>query len=196
MRLALTATALAAAPAAARTVDYGHSDAEFEAAAVAIGAPTPAATPPRGESDVVLEGAEKLDHELLILGISCRAWQVDNPLSQMVRRALSGWDRDGALEPVAERPLLRLRIGSAGSDLRCIQIRELQERCIVRTRIEGEAILERPGQAPRSERIAIEDQQVHTRPGACGSLSRGAGLSGRAVSLTLIERLRAVASTD
>lgn len=188
------ATLFAASPAAARTVEYDLSDEGFREAAAAIGAPEPAPAPERGTAEVVIENAERLDHRLMILGISCSAWTVDNPLSQMVRRALEGWDADGALTPAADRPVLRISIGSAGSDLRCVEVREMSVRCLVRTRIEAVATLERPGAEPVTERLSIEDRQTHSRPGACGTLSRGTALSGRAASLALIERLRAFAA--
>jgi len=190
------AAALAAAPAGARTVEYGLTEAEFEQASLAIGAPQPAAMPGRGGAELVVEGAERLDHRLTILGISCSAWQVDNPLSQMVRSALAGWDADGALEPAAGRPLLRVSLRSGSSDLRCVEAREFEPRCLVRTRIAGEATLERPGEEPVTQRFSVEDQQIHERPGACGTLSRGAALSGRAASIALIERLRAMVAAD
>jgi len=190
------AAVMAATPAAARTVDYSRTEAQFREDATAIGAPTPAPAGAKSEVDVVLEDAEKLDHRLMILGISCSAWRVDNPLSQMVRRALADWDVDGSLEPVADRPLLRVSFASASSDTRCVQIRELDAPCQVRTRIRGQATLERPGREPVSQPFSIEDGQVDETPGACGSLSRGAGLSGRAASLALVERLRAMLAAD
>ena len=129
----------------------------------------------------------------MILGIACSAWNVDNPLSQMVSRVLEGWDADGSLTRVADRPLLRLSIERAGSDLRCVEVREMSVRCLVRTRIDAVATLERPGAEPVTERISVDERQTHSRPGACGTLSRGTALAGRAVSLALIGRLRALA---
>lgn len=192
---AIGALALAAAaPAAARSVDYELDEEGFREAAAAIGAPEPAPAPERGGAEIVIENAERLDHRVMILGIACSAWTVDNRLSRMVRRALEGWDADGILAPAAGRPLLRVSIDSAGSDLRCVEVAEMSVRCLVRTRIDGVAILERPGAEPVTERISIEDRQTHTRPGACGTLSRGTALSGRAASLALVERLRALAA--
>jgi hypothetical protein len=183
-----------AAPAAARTVNYGHSDAQFRSDAEAIGAPAPGPTPERGQLDVVLEGAERLDHRLVVLGISCSAWGVDNPLSQMVRRSLSQWDVDGSLEIPVDRPVLRVSIANASSDMRCVEVRELDMSCIVRTRIRGEVRFERPGSEPVIEPLVIDDQQLQEKPGACGSLSRGTGLSGLAASHALVTRLQEVAA--
>ena len=198
-RLALAAVAtlaLAAAPASGRTVDYQLTEEEFRTAAAAIGAPAPVAAPSRGPLHVVIENAERLDHQLMILGIHCRAWEVNNPLSQMVRRSFAAWDSDGALEPVAGAPLLRVEIGSAGSTLRCVEVQELESRCMVRTRISGEATFQRPGAPDRTIPFSIQDEQINDRPGACGTLSRGTALSGRAASFALIERLRELAEAE
>ena len=190
------ALALAASPASARTVDYTLSEEDFRAAAAAIGAPAPAAAPSRGTVQVVVENEQALDHQLAILGIHCSAWRVDNPLSEMVRRSVAAWDSDGSLEPVAGAPLLRVTIGSASSTLRCVEVQELQSRCMVRTRIAGEAKLQRPGSVDRTVPFSVQDEQIHDRPVSCGTLSRGTALSGRAASFALIERLRALAEAE
>ena len=190
-RWAAAALLLAGAtPALARTVDYSRSEAEMQRVAADLEAPALIPAAARGTADVVLEDGEKLDHEVLILAISCRAWEVVNPLSQMVRRALGDWDRDGLLEPVADRLLLHVRIQSARSTLRCVQVAELEERCIVRTAVEGEARLERPGAEPRTERFALDHQHVQTPSIGCGGLSNGTAISGWTVSMQLVERLQ------
>jgi hypothetical protein len=187
--------AFTAAPASARTVNYALSDEQFQADAVAIGAPVPEPAPERGRFHVILEGAERTDHRLVVLGISCSAWRVDNPLSQMVRRALTEWDADGSLDDTHDGPVLRVSLDSASSDIRCVEVREMDMSCIVRTRIRGEIRLERPDSEPLTQPLAIEDQQLQDNPGACGSLSRGTGLSGRAASIALVDRLEAFTAT-
>jgi hypothetical protein len=185
--------AFAAAPVAARTVNYNQSDENFQEDAAAIGAPSPEPAPERGRIHVILDGAERIDHRLVVLGISCSAWRVDNPLSQMVRRALTEWDADGLLDGTDAGPVLRVTLTNASSDIRCVEVREMDMSCIVRTRIQGEIRLEQPNSEPLTEPLIIEDQQIQSTPGACGSLSRGTGLSGRAASIALIERLQAFA---
>lgn len=92
MRARLVAAGLLAlaAPAAAREAVYSVDDAVFRRDALALEVDAPfRPMPVRGAADFVLEGGAKLDNELMILGIFCRAWKVENPLSQIVARALT-----------------------------------------------------------------------------------------------------------
>ena len=196
MRAALAAAALlAAAPATARTVDYTQSEAQFAADAEALDVAEVPAMPERGAVDVVIEDAAKLDQRLKILGIGCRFWKVENPLSGMVARTLSSWDKDGRLDDTGERPLIRFRVGSALATMRCVEVAEMKSRCLTRTAIGGEAVLETADAAPRSVPVAIEVEQQQS-VGVCGGLSRGTGLSGRAASIALVERLREIAAAN
>lgn len=194
MKVALAAAAaalLSAAPAAARTVDYSLSEEQFAADAAALDAGSLPAMPSRGTAEVEIDGDARLDNQVRILGISCRAWKVDNPLSQMVRRALVAWDRDGTLSAAGGRPLVRVRIDRADVSMRCVAVKELEGRCITRTSIGGEATVERADALPRSEKIAIEVEQQHD-VGTC-AVARGTALSGRAASIALVERLKQLA---
>jgi uncharacterized lipoprotein YmbA len=195
IRTAILAGALVCAPAAfARTADYSRSEAQFADDAKELDVAAMAAMPERGEVDLLVENAQSLDHRLKILGIHCSAWKVENPLSQMVARALGMWDRDGTLGPAERRPLVRLRFTSASSNMRCVEVEELEGRCLTRTSINGEAVIEKEGQAARTAPIAIEVEEQQA-VGAC-AVARGAGLSGRAASIALVDRLKALAAAD
>jgi hypothetical protein len=188
------AAALAATAADARTVDYAVDEGQFAAEAKRLTVSEFPALPGRGEVDVAVEAEGKLDHQLMILGIYCSAYKVDNPLSQMVKRVAAAWDRDGMLRAAADRTLLRVRFDDAGSTMRCVEQAELKQRCLVRTFINGEVTVETPGTAPRRAPIAIDVSQEQSIGGVCGGLARGAGLSGRAASIVLVERLRTIAT--
>ena len=145
---AAAALAVAAPAAAARVADYSLTEAQFEALAAKLGVEGFRQAPEKSEVDVVVE-APAIDHRTRGLGISCTAWNVDNPISQMVKRAMSAWDRDGALSaPSGPRPLITVRIDSASSNMRCVQVKELKMRCLLRASLAGTATLERPGAPP------------------------------------------------
>jgi hypothetical protein len=191
LRWAAAATILLGTPAiAARTADYSRSEEQFREDAAALEVAEFPAMPSRGGAELVIENPEQLDHRLKILGISCSAWKVENPLSQMVVRALGAWDRDGVLGLSEQRPLIRLKIGNVLSTLRCVQIAELNVRCMTRTAISGEATVEAEGQTPRTEAISVKVEQQPS-VGACG-VARAAALSGRAASILLVEKLEAL----
>lgn len=195
--LAAAAAALAvAAPAgAARTADYSLTEAQFEALAAKLGVEGFRPEPARSEVDVLVEMAAAIDHRTRVLGISCTAWNVDNPISQMVRRSLSAWDRDGALSvPSEPRPLIRLRLDSASSTLRCVQVKEMKMRCRLRALLAGSATLEKPGAPPRTEPVLVEVEQEQKMAGACNGMAQGTSLLGRTASFALIDRLQAIAA--
>ncbi len=198
MRIAAVAAAAAglliwSGPAdAARTADYSVSEERFAELAQSLAATGFRPIPDRGDVDVVLENEGAADHRLAILGISCRAWNVDNPLSQMVRRSLTAWDKDGDLAAVAANAI-RLRIESASSTMRCVQVKELKMRCLVTMSLGATATRTVAG-AERTSRIAIDLRQEQKMSGACNGLAQGSSLIGRAASIALIDRLTAIAA--
>jgi hypothetical protein len=177
---------------AARTADYSVSEERFAELAQSLAATGFRPIPDRGDVDVVLENEGAADHRLAILGISCRAWNVDNPLSQMVRRSLTAWDKDGDLAAVAANAI-RLRIESASSTMRCVQVKELKMRCLVTMSLGATATRTVAG-AERTSRIAIDLRQEQKMSGACNGLAQGSSLIGRAASIALIDRLTAIAA--
>jgi hypothetical protein len=189
---AAAAVALFATAAQARTADYRVSEDQFKADAAALNVSPFPALPGQGSFDIIVEDLEKLDGKLQILGIFCRAWKVNNPLSEMVRRVLTGWDRDGQVSPAPAGPTIRFRATSAWSTMRCVEVKEMKTRCITSTGINGEATVERPGSAPRTEPVSVEVQQEQD-VGVCGGLARGVAISGRSASIRLAERLGEIA---
>lgn len=185
----LGAALLSASAANARTADYARGDDAFAADARALEVADFPAMPERGDVDVEVENIESLDHRLKILAISCRAWRVDNPLSQIVSRALTAWDRDGSLAPPLQRPLLRIRFESALSTMRCVEVAEMTTRCLTRTAISGEATVHQGGDAARRVPIAVEVEHQQS-VGVCGGIARGTALSGRSAAIALVESLR------
>lgn len=194
-----TAAALAVAgpAAAARTADYSLTEEQFEALAANLRVEGFRRMPAKSEVDVVIEEPAAIDHRTRVLGISCTAWNVDNPISQMVRRAMSAWDRDGALTAPADgRPLIRLRLDAASSTLRCVQVKELKTRCALRASLSGSATRVTSNGPPRTEPILVEVEQEQKMAGPCNGMAQGTSLLGRTASLELIDRLRALAAAD
>lgn len=187
---AAAASLLCAAPAAAeRIADYSVDEARFAEIAANFDVSPMPAMPPRGSADVVLEAAD-IDHQLAILGISCRAWTVQNPLSQMVKRALAAWDRDGSLAAPASGSPITVKLDSASSTMRCVQVKELKTRCLVTTSINGSA-----RRGARTIPLTIDVRQEQ-RTGVCSGLAQGTSLLGRTASIALIEKLGALAAAE
>lgn len=191
---AAAALAAAAPASAARTADYSLTEEQFEALAAKLGVDGFRPAPAKSAVDVVVE-APAIDHRTRVLGIACTAWNVDNPISQMVKRSLASWDRDGALSaPSGARPLITLRLDSAASNMRCVQVKELKMRCLLRASLSGSATVEKPGSPPRTEPVVVEVEQKQKIGGFCSGMAQGTSLLGRTASLALIDRLEAIAS--
>lgn len=182
--------------AAARTADYSVPDQRFSELAASLGVTGFRPMPERGNVDVVLEDGGKADHRLAILGISCRAWNVDNPLSQMVTKTLTAWDRDGDLAATAAAgDAIRVRLERASSTMRCVQVQEFDMRCLVTVSLNGTATREVAG-AARSYPIAIDLRQEQEMSGFCNGLAQGSSLIGRAASIALVDRLAEIAAEN
>ncbi|HYW14838.1 MAG TPA: hypothetical protein VE891_01610 [Allosphingosinicella sp.] len=193
---AAAALAVAAPAAAARIADYSLTEAQFEALAAKLGVEGFRAAPGKGDVDVVVE-APAIDHRTRVLGISCTAWNVDNPISQMVKRALAAWDRDGGLSAPSEpRALVTVRLESGSSNMRCVQVKELKMRCLLRASLAGSATIERPGSPARTEPVLVEVEQEQKMAGFCNGMAQGTSLLGRTASLALIDKLQALAAAD
>ncbi len=184
---------MAAVPVTARTADYSVTEAQMAADAEALNVRPFPALPAKGDFDIVAEDLGKLDQQLKILGIFCRAWKVDNPLSVMVGRVLGMIDRDGQLAAGERRPLIRFKAQSALSTMRCVEVKEMTTQCLTRTSIQGEATVERTGARGRGQPVTIEFEHQQS-VGVCGGLARGAAISGRGASIRLAERLRELAA--
>lgn len=178
--------------AAARNADYSITEDQFANLSRSLGVEGFRPMVDRGDVDVVIENAEAADHRLAILGISCRAWNVDNRLSEMAKRTLGAWDKDGDLAaPGADT--IRLRIQSAGSTMRCVQVKELKMRCLVTMSLEAEAA-RTIGGAERLYKVAVDVRQEQKMSGPCNGLAQGSSLIGRTASLALVDRLKEIAA--
>ena len=181
------AALLWAGPAAAeRVADYSVSEARFQELAQNLHATPFPAMPEKGRTDVVLDAAA-IDHQLAILGIFCRAWHVENPISQMVKRVLTAWDRDGDLAAPASGDPIRVKLDSASSALRCVQVKELKTRCLLTTSLSGTA-----SRGGRTLPISVDVEQEQDT-GVCNGLAQGASLAGRTASIGLVEKLKPLA---
>ena len=189
----------AAAPAeAARTADYALSEEQYRTVAANLKVGDFPAMPGREQVDVVIDPAGgAVDHRVRIVGIACSAWNVDNPLSLMIARTMTAWDRDGTLAaPAASGKLVRLKLDEAATNLRCVEVRELKTRCMSRASVSGVATVEEPGKEPRAEPISVAVEQIQSMGGLCNGLAQGTGLIGRELSIALAERLRALAGAS
>ena len=92
---AVAAASLSSAARADRVVDY-TIDETIAARDAAEQGVALAPLPTRGTTHIAVQIAPGVDHTVLRAGILCSAWKVHNPISTLLQRFLTVWDRDGA----------------------------------------------------------------------------------------------------
>ncbi len=183
--LVLAGLALAATPVAApaeRVIDYSIDEATAARNATEQGLPL-APLPARGTTHVAIAVAPAVDHQVLRVGIACSAWTVRNPISTLLKRLFSRWDRDGAPAAAAGPGVDTLvTIDRAATLSRCVASGELTTNCITRVTIDG--TVARGGGAPAP--LHVEREETTKGIGACAGLTRGIGLVSRDAGIALI----------
>ncbi len=172
---------LAAAPASARVVDYTIDDAAMRAAATELKIAPFTPLPSRGGRTVALTVDPGADQPTLALGILCSAYKVENPVSRLMAGLVATWAKDGRITPAADQAQVRLHVTSARSYRRCVEMGEMNGRCITKTMIAG--TVEADGQ---TSAIAGEAERDASIGGFCGSLAKGIGVVSREAGLALI----------
>ena len=182
---ALVATAFPTGAGADRVVDYAidEATAAHDAAEQGVAlAPLPA----RGPTHIAVEIAPAVDHQVLRVGIACSAWKVRNPVTSLLQRFLTAWDRDGApASSVGPSVDLLVKIERAGTLSRCVSTGEMKSTCITRVSIDGSTA--RPGEEPLP--FHVEREEAAKGVGVCAGLTRGIGLVSREAAGALVSHL-------
>lgn len=187
---AICAVAALAGPAQSRVVDYSTLTAEgfvSEAARLKIApiSPPPASS---GRDIVARIAATGIDHEVLTLGNYCSAYKVENPISAMLQGLFVAAARPPGLPSAADA--VTIAVTSARSNQRCVEVKEMNVRCIARVTIVGEA---EAGQRKVPLSVSVERDSSVT--GLCGDRGRAVGVISREAGLQfLAAALAAVAA--
>lgn len=172
--LCLLVAAWLASPAVAREVNYATIDAPgFTALAARLKiAPITALLP--GPLPVVLTAAPAADHEVLRLGQYCDV-TIINPVSQLVALMAT---------PPPPSPSVEVAITRARSFRRCLELSEMNVRCI--TRVTLDADVTSSGQLKRPVTVIVErDASVG---GFCEDVAQGVGVITRQAVHELIAK--------
>jgi hypothetical protein len=171
---------LLAGPAAADPVDYDVLDKAGHAAEAARLKIAPISALPTPARPVMISVDPAADHDVLPLAQLC-AFGNANPVSDMVRRLVA------QLPPSADAsaPALQLRITQGRSSRRCVEVKELNMRCITRVVLGGEA--QTGDQPPRPVQVVVERDASTVGP-FCEGLARGTGIITREAAIQLLEK--------
>lgn len=167
----------------ARSVDYS-----LPPAAIIAGGQELKITPLTSELHPAIRidtvtAAPAVDHVNLSLARFCSAYKVENPISQLFAALKAEWN--AAADSAAGAPLtpVRLTIDSASSYRRCVEVAEMNVRCITKVRIAGTVT---SGDAGAPVAVTGEAERDASVGGLCGNLARGVGVVSREAAIALM----------
>ena len=176
---------LCTAPAGARVIDYS---AEPDPAMIADLEVDPASPLPDAAAfDIGVDDLAAADHEVYVLTLGCRGYDVENPASQIIARALSALDRDGDL--AATDGAVRLMLRDVSSTLRCTLKSDVEMRCIGRATLRAALMTDDAGEEGRPVYAQVE--RSFDSDGFCAGIAQGMGYVTREAAVALAENVRA-----
>lgn len=187
--LAAAATAVATPPAkpSGRVVDYALLTPEAIAlAATDLKIKGVSPPPPRSTFDIAVEVGPAVDHQSLALGIYCSVYKVWNPAGAMLKALAAEADRDGVLGGAEGAPLLTIRLDTARSYRRCVEVKEMNSRCITRVTLSGEAIQRAADGVERRVPLKADVERDSSIDGICGGIARALGVITREAGQQLL----------
>ena len=171
------------APSHARIVDYSLDDSTIlkEAAELKI---TPVSdTPKPGDRRISVSFGKDIDHITTALGMYCSAYKVENPITQLIKRVAAERSISELTKPTEAAPPLAIQVTAARSYRLCVELGEMNVRCIVRVVIDGTASTPDGNQVP----IKADVERDSSVSGICGSLARGIRVVSREAGVQLVK---------
>jgi hypothetical protein len=176
-------------PAGTRAIDYAAlTPAETGAIATDLKIRDISPAPPRAAVDVAVEAVPAVDHQSLALGNYCSAYKLWNPVSLMLGQLAGEVDRDGTPGAAAGQPLLTVRVTTARSFRRCVEVSETNTRCITRVTLAGEAVHRAADGTERRVPVDAQVERDSSVAGFCGGIARALGVVSRQAGQELIDK--------
>jgi hypothetical protein len=174
---ALLTAALLGQPLAARVVDYSVDDSVIvqEATELKIASITPGLTLENHTINVTI--APGVDHITDALGIYCSVYKVENPISQLVKKLAVAAANDKAAASI------NINLTGARSYRRCVEVKEMNARCIIRVVLTGTVAGAGAGSIP----ISGDVERDSSVSGICGSLARGIRVVSREAAIMFLK---------
>lgn len=185
--LALGAGLLSTERSPARVVDYAKADDAFTEDAALLKIQPLSVTPLKSTWNISFDAATGVDHITLALGMYCSAYKVENPVTAMFERLIVGWDQDGILgNTTPGTPQLAIHLAEARSYRRCVELKEMNARCITRVTFKGDARFIDTNGAERQFPVIADVERDASIGGICGNLAKGIGVVTHQAGITFI----------
>lgn len=176
-------------PSGSRAIDYAAlTPAEVASIADDLKMRDISPAPPRASVDIAVEALPQADHQSLALGNYCSGYKLWNPVGLMLGTVAAETDRDGTPGADAGQPLLTVRLVSARSFRRCVEIAEYNVRCITRVTLSGEAVHRAAEGTERRAPVDVQVERDSSVGGFCGGIARALGVVSRQAGLELIAK--------
>lgn len=178
--VAAAAAASTAQPPNTRLVEYAAlTAAETQAIATDLKITAISPAPEKAPVNVALEVAPSADHISLALGNFCSAYKLWNPVSLMLEKVVAEADPDGVAGAAGDQPLLTLKLASARSFRRCVEVAEYNVRCITRVSLSGEAVHRSVDGSERRAPISVQVERDSSIGGFCGGIGKALSVISR-----------------
>jgi hypothetical protein len=184
----------------ARVVEYLDDLEEIELAAQDQGIEGPFSPAPGAGLPVLdLENAAAADHRATIASVYCRAYKVDNPVSELLTKlvqAANGNLVPGDVSPGQDGSTASIAIDKAATLMRCFSVKELKALCKARVRISASMNWTDGAGAAQSVPLNVEVEREGRVGGFCGHIARFIGIVSREAGIAMIDEARAAYAAD
>lgn len=184
--LALSACSYTAAPLA--PVTYGVPAGETADMAAAVGLDLPPPLPAVGQHDLVLTNGGLLDHDMRILGLTCKVASYENQLQVPVVAYLSALDTNSDLEAASTARTINIR--QARTFGRCFATGTFEAGCRIKIQIDA-SVEDMTG---GDERTVSIEKEMGPEAGfwGCGKIARALSVVNLHVAAAFAEEVAAL----
>lgn len=141
-----------------------------------------------------LETPGAADHRVLIASHYCQAYQIDNPVSVLLKDIVAATNPLSAPETSqSSEPPIDLRVLSGSTVLRCMGKGDLGTICKNRVRLEAEVSFTRADGVISKTALVAEVERNGRVGGFCGHIARFTGIVTREAAIDLVRQARASA---
>lgn len=165
----------------ARSVDYGGGASALIEVGQALKVSPLTIEPTPSFTLGAIKASSEVDHQTMALGNYCAAWKVDNPIGRLLPLIAEEWNKRAS---ATQGPSLAVSLSSASSYRRCVEVGEMNVRCITRVKLAGTAELVGGSSGPVP--ISADEERDASVGGFCGNLAQGIGVVSREAVLALL----------
>lgn len=134
------------------------------------------------------------DHETLKLGLYCAAYKVENSVSVLMPAIEEEWNKALEATHMPSGLAAEIEVQSASSYRRCVELSEMNVRCITRVKLAGTARAAGNGTSAVVQ-VSADVERNSSVGGFCSSLARGVAVTSREAALALFNDAQAKLTT-